>query len=112
MQLQDQGISTETGTAYLRSNIKRGTKLVKEALAGRAEVSSAKINDLDGGIMVLARQQDVFRFQVSVHKALAVQEGQELNEAAHQLGSLLLAVVFLCNTQNGMFAGGGQLGCI
>lgn len=83
---------------------------MKEALASRAEVSSAKVDDLDGGIIVTARQHDVFRFQVSMRQALAVQEGQELNEAAHQLGSLLLAVVLLCNTKKGMIGDDGQLG--
>ena len=85
-------MSTE---ADLRSNIKWGPKLVVQAQVSGAEVSSAKVDDLHGGIMLAAGQHDVLRFQVSVHEALAVHEGKELDEATHQLSSLLLTVVLL-----------------
>lgn len=68
--------------------------MVQAAVSG-AEVSSAKVNDLDGGVMLPAGQHDVLRFQVSVHEALAVHEGKELDEAAHELSRLLLTVVLL-----------------
>ena len=94
--------------ADLRGNIERGAKLLVQAPVSRAEVSSAKVDDLDGGVMLSAGQHDVFRFQVSVNEALAVHEGKKLDEAAHQLSSLLLAVVFLWTKQ--VFVDGGQLG--
>ena len=80
-----------------------------QAQVGGAEVSSAKVDDLHGGVMLAAGQHDVLRFQVSVHEALAVHEGKELDEAAHQLSSLLLAVVLLWTQQ--LFVDGGHLGC-
>ena len=69
--------------ADLRGNIKRGPKLVVQAPVSGADVSSAKVNDLDGGVMLPAGQHDVLRFQVSMREALAVHEGKELDEAAH-----------------------------
>lgn len=85
--------------ADLRGDVERGPKLVVQAHVSGAEVSSPKVNDLDGGVMLAAGQHDVFRFQVSVHEALAVHEGKELNEAAHQLSSLLLTVLLLWTKQ-------------
>lgn len=84
--------------ADLGSDIQWGSKLVEQAQVSRAEVSSAKVDDLYGGAVCRARQHDVLRFQVSVHEALAVHEGKELNQAAHQLSGLLLAVVLLWDT--------------
>lgn len=81
--------------ADLRGNIQRGPKLVVQPPVSRAEVRSAKVDDFDGGVMLPAGQHDVLRFQVSVREALAVHEGKELDEAAHQLSSLLLTVVLL-----------------
>ena len=92
--------------ADLRSNIKWGPKLVIQAQVSGAEVSCAKVDDLNGGVMLAAGQHDVFWFQVLVCEALAVCEGKELDEAAHQLSSLLLAVVLLWTQQ--VFVDGGH----
>lgn len=102
--------NTGTGVADLRSNIQRGPKLVEQALVSRTEISCAKVDDLYGCAMSRAGQQDVLRFQVSVQQALAVHEGKELDQAAHQLSSLLLAVVLLWTQQEKAFVGGGLLG--
>ena len=80
-----------------------------QAQVSGTEISSAKVDDLYGGVMLAAGQHDILRFQVSVHEAPAVHEGKELDEAAHQLGSLLLAVVLLWTQQ--VFVDGGHLGC-
>lgn len=101
--------NTGTTAADLGSNIEWGPKLVKQALVGRTEISGAKVDDLDGCAMSRIGQQDVFRFQVSVHQALAVHEGKELDQAAHQLSSLLLAVVLLWTQHKKAFVGGGLL---
>ena len=95
--------------ADLGGNIQWGPKLVEQALVRRAEISSAKVDDLYGGALSRAGEQDVLRFQVSVHKALAVHEGKELDQAAHQLGRFLLAVVLLWAQHKHVFVGDGQV---
>lgn len=100
---------TMSTQADLRGNIKGGPKLVVQAPVSGAEVSSAKVDDLDGGVTLPTGQHDVLGFQVSVHEALAVHDGKELDEAAHQFSSLLLTVVLLWAQQ--LFVDGGRQGC-
>ena len=95
--------------ADLRSNIEWGPKLVVQVQVSGAEVSSAKVNNLYGGVMLTAGKHDILRFQVSVREALAVHEGKELDQAAHQLSSLLLVVLLLWTQQ--VCVRDRQMGC-